>query len=217
MTAIRVILGDDHVLVRAGVRALLQKISDVEVVGEASNGREILELAHQHQPDLVLTDIAMPGLNGLETVSRLKKDLAHLKVIMLSMHTNEEYVRWALESGASGYLVKGADPAELELAIKAVMRGEVYLSPAISKNVVNHFLQKNREPPSPSKELTGRQREILQLLAEGHSTKNIAQELHLSVKTVETHRMDIMNRLNIHDLPGLVRYAIRTGLTSSEE
>ena len=217
MTAIRVILGDDHVLVRAGVRALLQKISDVEVVGEASNGREILELAHQHQPDLVLTDIAMPGLNGLETVSRLKKDLAHLKVIMLSMHTNEEYVRWALESGASGYLVKGADPAELELAIKAVMRGEVYLSPAISKNVVNHFLQKSGQPLSPSKELTGRQREILQLLAEGHSTKNIAQELHLSVKTVETHRMDIMNRLNIHDLPGLVRYAIRTGLTSSEE
>jgi len=217
MTTIRVILGDDHVLVRAGVRALLQKIPEVEVVGEASNGREILELAHQHQPDLVLTDIAMPGLNGLETVSRLKKDLAHLKVIMLSMHANEEYVRGALESGATGYLVKGADPAELELAIKAVMRGEVYLSPAISKNVVNHFLQKSKEPPSPSKELTGRQREILQLLAEGHSTKNIAQELTLSVKTVETHRMDIMNRLNIHDLPGLVRYAIRTGLTSSEE
>jgi len=194
MNTIRIVLADDHTLIRAGVRALLENIPGMEVVGEASDGREALELVKEQEPDVMLTDIAMPGLNGLEAISRLKKITTHIHILILSMHTSEEYVREALLVGASGYLVKVADPAELELALKSVMRGEHYLSPAISKSVVSHFLNQPSGTPDPMKELTSRQREILQLIAEGQTTKDMAQFLDLSVKTSETHRTELMKR-----------------------
>lgn len=216
MGTIRVLLADDHRLVRAGLRALLQSLTGVQVVAEAGNGYEALQLAEQHQPDIVIMDISMEGLNGLESAARLAKFTPAPRVIILSMHANEEYVRRALQAGATGYLLKGAEPAELELALQAVMRGETYLTPAVSKQVVQNYLQGSGVKTDPLQDLTPRQREVLQLIAEGHSTKEIAYKLNLSVKTVETHRGELMNRLNIHDLAGLVRYAIRTGLVTPD-
>jgi len=185
-------------------------------VAEASDGREALELVKQHAPNIVLTDISMPGLNGLEAISRIKKFDAQLPIIILSMHTSEEYVREALRVGACGYVVKGADPSELELAIKSAIRGEIYLSPAISKSIVSHFLKQNPDEFRSEHDLTSCQREILQLIAEGQTTKDIAQLLDLSIKTIETHRTELMKRLDIHDVTGLVRDAIRCGLISPE-
>lgn len=209
-------LADDHALIRAGLRALLKSIEGVEVIAEASNGHETLEAVARRQPDVILMDIAMPGLNGLETAARILRQWPSVRIIMLSMHANDEYLRQAFGAGAAGYLLKGADPAELELALKAVMRGETYLTPAVSKRLVQDFLQQDGEPVSPQSVLTPRQREILQMIAEGHSTKEIATRLDLSVKTVETHRAAIMKRLDIHDVPGLVRYAIRAGLITTD-
>jgi len=212
---IRVLLADDHVLVRAGLRVLLQSLGGIQVVAEAGSGDEAIEATLRHQPDVVLMDIAMPGLNGLDAAVRILKQSPHIHLIILSMYTNEDYVRQALSVGVSGYLQKGADPAELELAIKAVMRNEVYLTPAVSKQLVQEYLHGGNKPVAVH-ELTPRQREILQLIAEGHSTKDMAQRLSLSVKTIESHRMEIMNRLGIHDVAGLVRYAIRIGLITTD-
>ena len=216
MSTIRVLLADDHRLMRAGLRALLKSLELVQVIAEAGTGHEAIQLAEQHQPDIVIMDIAMPELNGLEATARLVKLTPAPRIIILSMHANEEYVKRALQAGAAGYLLKGAEPAELELAIKAVMRGETYLTSAISKQVVQNYLHPERMKTSPIKELTPRQREVLQLVAEGHSTKDIAQKLNLSVKTVDTHRTELMQRLDIHDIAGLVRYAIRIGLISAD-
>ncbi|BFU96072.1 MAG: DNA-binding response regulator [Nitrospira sp.] len=213
---IRVLLADDHRLMRAGLRALLKSLELVQVVAEAGNGHEALQLAEQHRPDIVIMDIGMPELNGLEAAARMVKLAPAPRIIILSMHANEEYVRRALQAGAAGYLLKGADPAELELAIKAVMRGETYLAPAVSKQVVQNYLHPEGVTTSPVQELTPRQREVLQLVAEGHSTKDIAQKLNLSVKTVDTHRTELMQRLDIHDIAGLVRYAIRIGLITAD-
>jgi DNA-binding NarL/FixJ family response regulator len=212
---IRVLLADDHVLVRAGLRVLLQSLGGIQVVAEAGSGDEAIEATQRHQPDVVLMDIAMPGLNGLDAAVKILKQSPHIHLIILSMYTNEDYVRQALSVGVSGYLQKGADPAELELAIKAVMRNEVYLTPAVSKQLVQEYLHGGNKPVAVH-ELTPRQREILQLIAEGHSTKDMAQRLSLSVKTIESHRMEIMNRLGIHDVAGLVRYAIRIGLITTD-
>ena len=212
---IRVLLADDHVLVRAGLRVLLQSLGGIQVVAEAGSGDEAIEATQRHQPDVVLMDIAMPGLNGLDAAVRILKQSPHIHLIILSMYTNEDYVRQALSVGVSGYLQKGADPAELELAIKAAMRNEVYLTPAVSKQLVQEYLHGGNKPVAVH-ELTPRQREILQLIAEGHSTKDMAQRLSLSVKTIESHRMEIMNRLGIHDVAGLVRYAIRIGLITTD-
>lgn len=216
MPAIRVLLADDHRLMRAGLRALLKSLELVQVVAEAGNGHEALRLAEQHQPDIAIMDIGMPELNGLEATARMVKLALPPRIIILSMHANEEYVRRALQAGAAGYLLKGAEPAELELAIKAVMRGETYLAPAVSKQVVQNYLHPEGMKTNPVQELTPRQREVLQLVAEGHSTKDIAQKLNLSVKTVDTHRTELMQRLDIHDIAGLVRYAIRIGLISAD-
>jgi DNA-binding NarL/FixJ family response regulator len=216
MGTIRVLLTDDHRLVRAGLRALLQSLEGVQVVAEAGNGYEALQLAEQHQPDIVIMDIGMEGLNGLEAASRMRKSAPAPRIIILSMHANEEYVRRSLQAGAAGYLLKGAEPAELELAIHAVMRGETYLTPAVSKQVVQDYLQGSGVKPDPLQDLTPHQREVLQLIAEGNSTKEIAYKLNLSIKTVETHRGELMNRLDIHDVAGLVRYAIRTGLVTPD-
>lgn len=223
MTATRVILADDHILIRAGIKSLLENIKGIEVVAEASNGREALDLIRKNKPDIVLLDIAMSELNGLEVAEHVSKEIPEVSVIILSMHANEEYVVQALKTGAAGYLLKDSAPTELEIAVNAVMRGETYLSPAISKNLVNDYLKRVEEFPKESSEdisvfqrLTARQREILQLIAEGNSTKEIAAKLNLSVKTIETHRSQIMERLGIRDIAGLVRYAIRVGIISPE-
>lgn len=224
MRPIRILLADDHELVRAGFRALLASLSDVEVVAEADDGRAALELVATHQPDVVLMDITMPSLNGLEATSRIVKEFPHTRVIILSMHASEDHVLLALRQGASGYLLKGARLAELDLALRSVMRGEFYLSAVVPKHVLDDYMQREGAPkaamvgePLSIQRLTARQREVLQLIAEGQSVKQIAVTLGISVKTAETHRAQIMDRLGIHDLAGLVRYAIRTGIIASGE
>jgi len=213
---IRVVLADDHVLIRAGLRALLHSLPNIEVIGEASDGHEAVDVIARHEPDVVIMDIGMPGLNGVDCTRRIVKQCPGTRVVILSMHANEEYVGRALEAGAMGYLLKGAEPAELELVLKAVMRGETYLSPSIAKHLVQDYLIHRRAKTPPLPDLTARQREVLQLIAEGCSTKDIANRLKLSVKTIDTHRSELMHRLDIHDVAGLVRYAIRTGLVSPE-
>ena len=216
MNPSRVLLADDHVLVRAGIRALLEKIPNVEVVGEAGTGREALEFVRSKLPNIVLMDVAMTELGGLEALPRITKDFPSVKVIILSAHANEEYVIRALREGASGYMLKDSATTELELAINSVIGGKIYLSPSISRTVIDDYLQRISGAVSPLEQLTSRQREILQLIAEGKNTKEIAAELDISIKTVESHRLQLMGRLNIHDIPGLVRYAIRSGLVSAE-
>ncbi len=212
MTPVRVLLADDHTLVRAGLRKLLESIEGMEVVGECGDGLELLTLAATLQPHLVLMDIAMPGLNGLEATARVVKQWPQVRVLILSMHQNEEYVRQALRHGAVAYLLKDAAPLELALAIQAVLQGGTYLSPAVSKGVLSDYVQRLRGEDRDSDVLTPRQREVLQLIAEGHSTKEVARRLELSVKTVETHRSQLMKQLDIHEVTGLVRYAMRLGL-----
>jgi DNA-binding NarL/FixJ family response regulator len=208
---IRVLLADDHALVRAGIRSLLGAMAEVEVVGEASSGEEALELAARQLPDVVLMDIAMRGITGLEAAAAMRERLPQIRVVILSMHSGEEYVLQALRAGAAGYLLKDAATGELELALRSVMRGESWLSPAVSRQVVEGYVQRTGGDSAPEV-LTARQREVLRLVAGGKSTKEIAFLLNLSVKTVETHRAQIMDRLGIRDVAGLVRYALRTGL-----
>ena len=216
MTPIRVLLAEDHALVRAGRAALLASVPDIEVVGEASDGREALALAKRRPPDVAILDVTMPGMNGLEAAARLAAECPSTRVIILSMHANEEYVLRALNAGAAASLLKDAGTAELEAAIRAVARGETYLSPAISARVSPGGRAPTPGTSDPLAALTPRQREVLQLIAEGHSTKQIASLLGLGVKTVETHRMQLMERLDIHEVAGLVRYAVRVGLISPE-
>ncbi len=210
---IRVLLADDHVLVRSGIRVLVNALDGFVVVGEADDGREALALVDRLRPDIVLMDISMPGLNGLEAASRAAKEFPDVRVIILSMHANEEYVLQALRAGAAGYLLKDAGPGELDLALKAVAGGGTYLAPSISKHLVADYVRRTSgDAPAPLEHLTSRQREVLQLIAEGHTTKEIAGKLNLSVKTAETHRTQLMQRLDIHDVAGLVLYAVRLGL-----
>lgn len=216
MSSLRILLADDHTLVRAGFRALLDGIPDFEVVGEADNGHEALRLIGELNPDVAIVDISMPELNGLETTARATKEYPRTRIAILSMHADEEYVRQALASGAAGYLLKNASKMELELAVRAVARGENWLSSGVSKPVVAAYTRGGDAPRGPFEVLTPRQREVLQLIAEGHSTKEIAQRLGLSGKTVETHRAQIMDRLGIHGVQGLVRYAIRAGIVGSD-
>lgn len=212
--SIRVVLADDHSLFRAGIQALLTQIDGVDVIGEADNGRKALELVRANTPDVVLMDIAMPEMNGLETASRVTKEFPGVRVIMLSMHAGEEYVMQALRAGASGYLLKDAATSELELAVRAVARGETYLTPTISKRVIDDYLMRTTGTSNSTDQLTKRQREILQLIAKGYTSKEMAQMLNLSPKTIETHRTQLMKQLDIHDVAGLVRYAIRVGLVA---
>ncbi|MEI6194323.1 MAG: response regulator transcription factor [Verrucomicrobiota bacterium] len=214
---VRVILADDHVLVRAGIRALLEKLPGVAVVGEAGDGREVLELVKVHQPDVVLMDISMPGLNGLEAAARMAKEFTKVRIIILSMHDNEEYYWRALKAGASGYLLKKAASAELATALQRVVHGDIYLSHEISTRLLKKFpVDGIADRKSPLEQLTGRQREILQLIAEGQNTKQIGELLKVSPKTIEYHRMKLMDSLNVHDIPGLVRFALRVGLLPQE-
>jgi DNA-binding NarL/FixJ family response regulator len=210
--SIRVLLADDHTLVLAGIRGLLTRLEGVEVVGEAADGYSTLRLAEELRPDIVLLDIGMPGMNGLEVAQRLSELDPAIRVIILSMHASEEYVLRALRAGAAGYLLKDSAVAELELAIRAVVRGETYLSPPVSKRVVDEYVSRTGGTPDPLASLTRRQREILQLVAEGHTSKDIAQRLGLSYRTVETHRNQMMKRLGVTDITGLVRFAVRSGV-----
>lgn len=215
--SIRVILADDHTLVRAGIRALLEKLPGVNVIAEAGDGRETLELVRHHQPDVVVMDVAMPGLNGLDAAERLTAEFPNLRVIILSMHQNEEYVFRALKAGVAGYLLKKAATTELETALQHVLHGERYLSRQIAERLPATFLTESlAHLKSPLEQLTDRQREILQLIAEGQNTKQIADRLQLSPKTVEYHRTKLMSVLNVHDVPGLVRFALRVGLIHPE-
>jgi DNA-binding NarL/FixJ family response regulator len=216
MKSTRVLLADDHDLVRAGIRTLLEKIRNVIVIGEASSGREAVEMVKATLPNLVLMDIAMADLNGLDALSRIAKDFPDVKVMILSGHANEEYVIRALRTGASGYMLKDAATGELELAIAAIGAGKTYLSRSISRTAIDTYLARIGDVVSPLEQLTSRQREILQLIGEGQNTKEIASSLAISGKTVESHRLQLMERLHIHDVPGLVRFAIRTGLVSAE-
>ena len=211
----RILLADDHTLVRAGIRALLQDIEGATIVAEADNGRDAVQLARLHQPDLAILDISMQELNGIEALARMKAEGLRCRVLILSMHTSEDFVRRALRAGADGYIVKDCAPLELKLAIEAVLRGESYLSPRISRLLVEGYVQAGGESSSLDA-LTVRQREILQMIAEGRSTKEIAFALDVSVKTVESHRAALMERLGIRDVAGLVLYAARNRLVSIE-
>ena len=212
MTRIRVLLVDDHNLFRAGIRSLLQTVGDIEVVAEASDGREALQLVETHRPDVVLLDIMMPSLNGLDAAARIARTFPRSRVIILSMNADEDSVLKTLRAGAVGYLVKTADPAELELAIRAAARGEKFLSSAISAHVVAACLGRIDREETSLERLAPRQREVLQLIAEGRTTKEIASKLHITPKTAEAYRGELMTALDIHDVASLTRYAIRTGL-----
>lgn len=218
MTSIRLIVADDHALIRAGFRSILQSVPEFEVVGEASDGFQALELVARLRPHVLLTDIAMPNMNGLTVAERVFKEFPDVRVIIVSMHANEEFVGQAVRSGAAGYLLKDADAAELQFAINSVIRGESYLTPAVSKQMMSSYMQLMGETQTTASDpLTPRQREILRLITEGQTTKGIARILEISAKTVETHRSQIMDRLGIHDIPGLVRYAMRQGLVPGEK
>ncbi len=217
MNPIRVLLVDDHSLVRAGIRGLLEARPNVEVIAEASDGSEAVELTRAHRPDIVLMDLTMKGKTGLEATAQITKEFPQIRVIILSMHNTQDYVDQALRAGAAGYLIKDSAPEELDFALSAAMRGDRYLSPRVTKQLVAGAVGRPElDEEQGDVRLTPRQREILPLIAAGHGTKEIAYRLHISAKTVETHRAELMKRLGIHDVPGLVRYAIRTGLISPE-
>jgi DNA-binding NarL/FixJ family response regulator len=213
---LRVILADDHALVRAGLAQLLERMSAVEVVGQASNGVELAELSQALRPDVVLMDIAMPGLNGLDATARLLAVQPEIRVVILSMHQDKQYVTRALLLGAAGYILKDSAPTELASALEAVRQGDIYLSPSVLQLVLKDYVQSLHSAAPVAEPLTPRQVEVLRLIARGLSTKEIAQRLDLSVKTVDSHRSNLMNQLDIHEVAGLVRYAIRTGIATSE-
>lgn len=215
---IRVIIVDDHALVRAGFCSLLKNLTGIEVVGEASEGYEALRLIKEKKPDIVLLDISMPGINGLEVADRIRKEFPEVRVIILSMYLNEEYVLQAMRVGAAGYLMKDSKSEELELALKAVADGKKYLSSPVSKKVIEAYIKQPLKSGSIAnrtgvyQRLTPRQREVVQLITEGYTTKEIAKKLNVSIKTIDAHRTQIMERLDIHDIASLVRYAIQMGI-----
>jgi len=214
MDSIRVLLVEDHTIVRKGLRALLEGQSDILVVGEAEDGRQALEQVQQILPDVVLMDIGMPGLNGLEATRQIKHQFPKTKVVVLTMHTNAEYIFNVLQAGASGYLIKQAATEEVISAIRAVYHGESFLSPSISTKVIEEYLRRagKTELVDPFERLTSREREVLQLIAEGRSTQEIAALLYVSGKTVETHRARLMEKLGIYTIAELTQYAIRKGI-----
>ena len=209
----RVLIADDHTLVRKGLRLLLEETPGIRVVGEAADGQTALDCIELLHPDIVLMDITMPGLNGLDAVQRATKNFPKTRICILSMHANEAYVHQALGAGAAGYLLKGADRQELEHAIRTISAGGQFLSPEVASRMAQAVSPGDGQPLEV---LTSRQREILQLLAEGESTKSIAARLGLSAKTVEAHRANLMARLGIRDIAGLVRFAIRNALVTED-
>lgn len=214
--SIRILLADDHKITRQGLCSLLEKQADMKIVGEAENGRTAVRKAEKLLPDVIIMDVTMPDLNGIEATRKITSKTDNVKVIALSMHSDSMFVTEMLKSGASGYLLKDCAFEELTRAIRTVAAGETYLSTVISSVVVSDYLKHLAKNNSSDLEttLTAREREVLQLLAEGSSTKQIALKLHISAKTVETHRRQMMDKLNIHNVAELTKYAIRKGLTS---
>jgi DNA-binding NarL/FixJ family response regulator len=214
-----VLLAEDHTIVRKGLRALLDEEAGIEVIGEARDGREAVQMVDQLHPDVALMDISMPGLNGLEATRQIKARVPGVRVLVLTRHVNEEYVYQILRAKASGYVVKQAAPAELVLAIQAVHRGDTFLSPSISGKVVEEYIRRAEATVSSEDSydrLTPREREVLQLIAEGHTSPEIAEMLHISVKTVGHHRTNLMNKLDIHSTAELTQYAVRKGVIHLE-
>jgi two-component system response regulator NreC len=218
VSKIRVLIVDDHGIVRAGIRSLLEGQADIEVVGEASSGWKAIELAIRLQPDVVLMDIAMGDLSGLEATQEIRERAPDVNVLALTMHDREEYFFAMLRAGALGYVLKESEPDELLAAIRAVHRGEAFLSPAVTKAVLEDYLTQRTEQAQPhSDSLTLREQEVLRLAAEGKTTREIAEMLHLSVKTIEKHRASMMHKLGLQSLPDLIKYAIRKGLIEVDE
>ena len=211
----RVLLADDHKILRQGLRTLLEQEKDIQVVGEADNGRSSVKLTGELAPDVVIMDVAMPDLNGIDATRRIAEAEPRTRVLALSMHSDGRYVKGMLQAGARGYILKDCAAEELTHAIRTVMAGQVYVSPGVTGAIVNDYVRQLSAADGPAT-LTRREREVLQLLAEGGSTANIAAGLHLSVKTIETHRKRIMDKLGLRSIAELTKYAIREGITSVE-
>jgi DNA-binding NarL/FixJ family response regulator len=211
---IRALLVEDHTLVRSGIRALLEGSKEVQVVGEAAEGRQAVDLARQLQPELVLMDIAMPELNGVEAARQIRAGLPDVRIVMLSMYADQQYVFESLKAGANGYVLKGSAFAELLTAISTVMGGRNYISPALSDTVMTDYVRRaqGEQRDTELDKLSGREREVLQLIAEGKSSAEVAELLHISVRTVDTHRHNIMTKIDVHSIAGLTKFAIRHGL-----
>jgi len=216
MRKIRIVLADDHKLMRSGLRVLLEQQPDLTVMGEASDGREAVALVASQRPDVLVMDIGMPSLNGIEAAAQITQSNPEAAIVMLSMHSDESYVLRALKAGAKGYLLKDSAEADLIRAVRAVAEGKSFFSPAVSKVLLDDYVRKLKRSGTedPYDLLTPREREVLQLVAEGKSNKEVAQLLNLSVYTVETHRSNIMEKLNLHGVPELILYAVRKGIIS---
>jgi len=214
MDSIRVVLADDHTILRKGLGALLERHSQFKVVGEAETGNEAVRLATEQQPDVMVIDIGMPDLNGVLATKRILKDNPDVAILILTMYANEEYVSEVFRAGARGYLLKDSAPDELIDAIRTVHSGEKYLSPKLSTLVIDEYITTADQPTDPLETLTDREREILQLIGEGHTNKQIAEKLYVSVKTVETHRSNLSKKLDLHSKSELIQYAIKRGLVT---
>jgi DNA-binding NarL/FixJ family response regulator len=215
--SIRILLADDHTIIRQGLRSLLEKQPDIEVVGEAEDGQKAMALILELKPDIVIMDITMPNLNGIDATRKIVGEFGGTKVIALSMHSSRRFVTEMLKAGASGYILKECMFDELIKAIRSVLEGKIYLGPRITGVVVEDYVKRLSEPyQAEEPELTAREREVLQFLAEGKSTKQVAQQLHVSTKTIESNRRNIMDKLDIHSVAELTKYAIREGLTPLE-
>ena len=214
MPKIRVLVVDDHTIVRDGICALLRLAGDIEVVGEAADGREALEMVRKFMPDVVLMDIAMPIMDGLEATRHIRKEFPRVKVLVLTQYDDKEHVFWAIEAGASGFISKTAASSELVSGIRSVYRGDSFLSPSAARILVEDYQLETsiRKEQDPYKQLTDREREILKLLAEGYTTRKIADMLVISVKTVEGHKTNLMSKLDIHNRTDLIKYALRKGI-----
>lgn len=214
---VRILLADDHQIMREGLKALLEKHSSMEVIAEAENGIETLEIARRERPDVIIMDITMPDINGIEATRQLKSEMKDIKIVALSMHSDRRFVTEILKAGASAYVLKQSAFKDLEKAIKTVMVNRTFLSADILETVVNDYVsQLTKSEYEAYKRLSDRERQVLQLIAEGNSTKEIAYKLHVSVKTIESHRQNMMTKLGIHNLAGLTKFAVREGLTSLE-